>query len=120
MSEFLEYKKYYGSVHFSAEDEVFYGKIIDINALVTFEGSTVKQLKAAFQEAIDDYLETCKELGQEPEKPYKGSFNIRISPDLHRQAAQRAMLNGVTLNDFVKKAIDKMVKAPLHKRRIVS
>lgn len=116
MSEFLEYKKYYGSVQFSAEDEVFYGKIADINDLVTFEGTTVKQLKNAFHEAVDDYLETCKEIGKEPEKPYKGSFNIRISPDLHRQAAQQAMLNGVSLNDFVKSAIDKMIKTPLHKR----
>lgn len=110
MTDILEYKSYYATVHFSAEDEAFHGKIIGINDLVNFEGTTVKQLKAAFHEAVDDYLETCKELGKEPEKTYKGSFNIRISPDLHRQAAQHALLRGISLNDFVKNAIDYMIK----------
>ena len=106
MNDILEYKTYYAEVHFSAEDEVFHGKIIGINDLVNFEGTTVKELKKAFHEAVDDYLDTCKELGKEPEKTYKGSFNVRIPSELHRQAARYATLKKMTLNDFVRHAID--------------
>jgi len=119
MTDILEYKSYYASIHFSSEDEVFYGKIIGINDLVSFEGITVNELKAAFHEAVDDYLETCKEIGKEPEKTYKGSFNIRISPELHRQAAQYALLRGISLNDFVRNAIDYMIKKPPDNRQII-
>jgi predicted HicB family RNase H-like nuclease len=113
MNDILEYKTYYAEVHFSAEDEVFHGKILGINDLVNFEGTTVKELKKAFHEAVDDYLDVCKELGKEPEKTYKGSFNVRIPSELHRQAARYAMLNNMTLNDFVRHAIDSIVsKAP--------
>ena len=106
MNDILEYKSYYAEVHFSGEDEVFYGKIIGINDLVSFEGATVKELKKAFHEAVDDYLAACKELGKEAEKTYKGSFNVRIPSELHRQAARYATLKKMTLNDFVRHAID--------------
>ena len=105
MNDIIKHKDYYGSVHFSADDEVFYGKILGINDLVTFEGESVKQLKRSFKEAIEDYIETCRELNKEPEKTYKGSFNIRVSPGLHRDAAIAALQKNVTLNDFVKNAI---------------
>ena len=68
MNDIIEYKTYYASVQFSAEDEVFHGKIIGINDLVSFEGTTVAELKKAFHEAVNDYLATCKELGKDPEK----------------------------------------------------
>lgn len=112
MNDILEYKNYYAEVHFSAEDEVFFGKVLGINDLVSFEGSTVKELKKEFQEAVEDYIATCKELGKEPEKTYKGSFNIRIPSELHRLAARQAILNKLTLNDFVRKAIDAFVSKP--------
>jgi predicted HicB family RNase H-like nuclease len=113
MNDILEYKKYYASVHFSAEDEVFFGKIIGINDSISFEGATVKELKKAFHEAVDDYLETCKQLKKEPEKTYKGSFNVRISSDLHRLAAYNAAQRSMSLNEFVRFAIDfTLSKAP--------
>lgn len=113
MNDVLEYKSYYAEVHFSSEDEVFYGKIIGTNDLVSFEGTTVKELKKAFQEAVDDYLATCKELGKEPEKMYKGNFNVRIPSELHRQAARYAALKKMTLNEFVRHAIASVIsKAP--------
>jgi predicted HicB family RNase H-like nuclease len=68
MNDTLEYKTYYATVHFKPDDEVFHGKIIGINDLVSFEGTTVKELKKAFHEAVEDYLETCEELGKDPEK----------------------------------------------------
>jgi predicted HicB family RNase H-like nuclease len=105
MNDLLIYNGYYASIHFSSEDEVFYGKLLGIDDLVNFEGSSVKELQKAFKEAVDDYLETCKELGKEPNKTYKGSFNVRVSTDLHKAAAVYAASNNLSLNDFVKSAI---------------
>src|SRR5580693_7396635 len=102
MNDILEYKGYYASLQFSSEDEIFYGKLFGIDDLVTFEGTSVKELKKAFHEAVNDYLETCKELGKEPNKTYKGTFNVRITTDLHKAAALFASLNNISLNDFVK------------------
>jgi predicted HicB family RNase H-like nuclease len=110
MNDILEYKGYSANVHFSAEEDIFYGKIIGINDLVSFEGETVIELKQAFREAVDDYLETCKEIGKEPDKTYKGVFNVRIPSNLHRQAAIVAATKNITLNDLVKTAIDKLLK----------
>ena len=105
MNDVLEYIGYYASVHFSSEDDVFYGKIVAIDDLVNFEGGSVKELKKAFHEAVDDYLETCVSIGKEPNKTYKGTFNVRISTDLHKAAAVYAASENISLNDFVKKAI---------------
>jgi predicted HicB family RNase H-like nuclease len=105
MNDILEYKGYYASLNFSSEDEVFYGKLFGIDDLVTFEGASVKELKKAFHEAVEDYLETCKELGKEPNKTYKGTFNVRITTDLHKDAAFFAASHNISLNDFVKTAI---------------
>ena len=112
MNDILEYKGYYASLHFSSEDEVFYGKLLGIDDLVNFEGASVKELKKAFHEAVDDYVETCKELGKEPNKTYKGTFNVRLTTDLHKQAAVYAAMHNISLNDFVRTAID---YALLHK-----
>ena len=101
----LKYKDFYGSVEYSASDECFFGKIIGISDLVTFEGNSVDNLKKAFEEAVEDYLILCKEVGKEPQKSYKGSFSIRISPELHREAAVIASRSGMSLNAFVEKAI---------------
>ena len=106
MNDILEYKGYYASLHFSSEDEVFYGKLLGIDDLVNFEGASVKELKKAFHEAVDDYLETCKELGKEPNKTYKGTFNVRLTTDLHKRAALFAAMHNISLNDFVRTAID--------------
>lgn len=114
MNDILEYMEYYASVHFSAEDDAFYGKIIGINDLVSFEGISVPELKSAFHEAVEDYLNLCKELNKEPNKTYKGSFNVRIPSELHRKAAIAAAIKNVTLNDFVKTAIDTLIKNNNH------
>jgi len=109
MNDILEYKGYCATVNFNAEEEFFNGKVIGINDLVSFEGETAKELKQAFYEAVDDYLKTCEELNKEPDKTYKGVFNVRIPSDLHRKAAIVAATKNVTLNDFVKTAIDTLL-----------
>jgi predicted HicB family RNase H-like nuclease len=101
----LEYKGYLAEVGFSADDEVFYGKIFGLNDLVTFEADSAKELKTAFIEAVEDYLETCAELQKQPEKLFKGSFNVRTSSVLHKAAALIAARNKQSLNDFINKAI---------------
>jgi predicted HicB family RNase H-like nuclease len=106
MNDILRYKDYLAAVQFSSDDEVFHGKILGINDLVNFEGTTVKELKKAFAEAVEDYLETCEMLKKDPDKTYKGSFNVRIPVELHRQAAITSAQKNMSLNDFVRYAID--------------
>ncbi len=119
MNDILEYKGYFANVRFSAEDEVFFGKLVGINDLVSFEGDTVKALKAAFHEAVDDYLLTCEELGKQPDKIFKGVFNVRIPSELHRKAAIVAATRNVTLNDLVKTAIDRLLNDNTADRMLV-
>jgi predicted HicB family RNase H-like nuclease len=106
----LQYKGYAGTIEFSADDDCFFGKIIGINDLVTFEGSSVEEIKTAFFEAVDDYLQMCREIGKEPDKAYKGSFKVRIDPALHQQAAMKASLEHISLNQFVESAIAEKVR----------
>jgi predicted HicB family RNase H-like nuclease len=111
MKDILIYKDYIGSVHFNAEDEVFYGKIEGIDDLISFEGSSVKELKKAFENSVDDYFSLCKSVGKKTEKSYKGSFNVRISSEIHRKAKQIATRKGISLNQFIQKAVeDEVVK----------
>jgi predicted HicB family RNase H-like nuclease len=105
MKNALSYKGYFGSVEFSDEDDVFYGRIIGINDHITYEGDSVKSLRQDFSSAVDEYLETCTELGKIPEKAYKGSFNVRIEPALHRQLVVYSSSHGKTLNTAVEEAI---------------
>ncbi|MBI4746597.1 MAG: type II toxin-antitoxin system HicB family antitoxin [Deltaproteobacteria bacterium] len=111
MSDTMTYKGYIGSVSYSEEDEVFYGKIEAINDLIMFEGESVKELKSAFHEAVEDYLETCKQMGREPQKAFKGSFNVRVPFDLHRKAVEKAIRLGISLNQLVQKALEDKVTA---------
>jgi predicted HicB family RNase H-like nuclease len=106
MKDVLTYKEYIGSVHFNAEDEVFYGRIEGIEDLVSFEGTSVEKLKAAFEEAVNDYLRICKMKNKENERSYRGSFNIRMPPDLHRKAKRKATMLGLSLNQYIQKAVE--------------
>jgi predicted HicB family RNase H-like nuclease len=109
MIDKLIYKDFIGSLHYSTDDETFFGKIEGINDLVTFEGDSVKKLNAAFKEAVNDYIELCIEKNRSPFKSFKGSFNIRISPELHAKAFKKAMLDGKSLNQFVEDSIKKVL-----------
>lgn len=105
MKNMLEHKGYLGSVQYGAEDHVFYGKIEHIRSLIAFEGADVDTLETAFVEAVDDYLETCRELGLEPDKPFKGTFNVRTGQDLHRRASVYASTHNKSLNQVVNEAL---------------
>ena len=105
MSTMLEYRGYFGSVEYSDEDEVFHGRLDFIRDLVTYEGTDAKGLKQAFREAVDDYLALCEAEGRNPDRPLKGSFNIRPGRDLHRRARILAHRQGLTLNTVVSDAL---------------
>jgi len=101
----LEYKGYTGSIEYSKEDGQLYGKVLGIRGLISYEGDTGKNLEADFINAIDTYLADCKQDRIAPEKPFKGSFNVRISPKLHRKASLLAMEENSSLNSFVAESI---------------
>lgn len=109
MKDMLSYKGYYGSIHYNHEDRIFYGKVEFIRALVSYEGRDADTLEAAFAEAVDDYLAMCAESGKQPEKPFKGSFNVRIPPELHEKVAIAASQHGMTLNRFIAEALSHAV-----------
>lgn len=109
MKNVFRYKGFLGSVYYSPEDECFHGTIEGIGDLVSFEGSSVVELKKSFQEAVEDYLELCRTARKKPQKSYMGSFNIRITPDLHRKAVRKSISEGISLNQLVRRALEKEV-----------
>jgi predicted HicB family RNase H-like nuclease len=110
MKDILKHEGFIGSVHFSTEDECFYGKIEGIDDLISFEGQNVEDLKKAFLEAVSEYRILCEKVNKPLFKSYKGSFNVRIAPDLHKKAVQKSLMLGISLNQFVQKAIEEGVK----------
>ena len=111
----LEYKGYHTKVEYVAEDNCLYGKIEGINDLVTFEAHDLDSVKKEFHAAVDDYLAFCEEIGQEPEKEYKGLFNVRIKPDLHRKLSMEANKEGITMNALIEQIINEHY-APLDQK----
>lgn len=109
MSNLLSYKNYNGTVEYSKEDSCLFGKVIGIKSLLSYEGNSVQELEHDFENVIDEYLVDCKARNVEPEQPYKGTFNVRISPELHRNIAVYAMEHGKSLNAAVEEAICNMV-----------
>ncbi|MDR1858400.1 MAG: type II toxin-antitoxin system HicB family antitoxin [Treponema sp.] len=101
----MEYKGYFGTVEYDAQAKIFHGDIINTRDVITFQGTTAREIERAFKDSIDDYIAWCKEEGVEPEKPYSGKFNVRLSLELHRQVAILARKKNVSLNSFVEKAI---------------
>ncbi|MBO5019696.1 MAG: type II toxin-antitoxin system HicB family antitoxin [Clostridia bacterium] len=112
MNSNFDYKGYLGSVEADIEGGFLYGKILFINDLVTYEADNLPELKKAFEEAVDDYLEFCEKYNKTPEKTCKGSFNVRISPADHRLAVMHARKRNMSLNQFVEIAIKNEINNP--------
>ena len=111
MSNTMEYKGYLGSVEFSEGDGLFYGKVMGIRSLISYEGETAKELLEDFHGAVDDYLETCVAEGRQPEVAYKGSFNVRISPELHKRLVVYATAHQMSLNSYIEETLKNSVAA---------
>ncbi|HWR30295.1 MAG TPA: type II toxin-antitoxin system HicB family antitoxin [Negativicutes bacterium] len=116
MNNMLEHKGYYGTVELSDTDNILFGKVIGINSLISYEGDSVQSLKDDFQGAVDDYLEMCAANGVEPEKMYRGSFNVRISPELHKALVIYSASSGQTLNATVEEAIKRYFKKTVKRK----
>jgi len=110
MNDMMQYKDYFGSIHYNDEDKIFYGQVEYIRSLISFEGENVASLRASFEEAVDDYLDLCEEKGIERELPFNGSFNVRIGSQLHRHAALFAQHRGVNLNKVMTDALERYLK----------
>lgn len=107
----MEYKGYFGTVEYSESDNILFGKVIGIGSLISYEGRSIDELRGDFESAVDDYLELCSEKGIEPEKTYKGSFNVRISPALHRSLALYSASHNQSLNASVEAAIEHYISS---------
>lgn len=107
MKNTLLYKGYEGSIEYSREDNCLYGKVLGIDKrhLISYEGTSVDELKADFEAGIDDYLETCAQNGWKPAKPYNGTLNVRLTSALHAKVAQRSEELGISLNAFIKETL---------------
>ncbi len=107
MSHVLQHQGHFGSAEYSQADQVFFGKLLYIRALVTYESGTAKGLEKAFKEAVSDYLATCEAEGIAPEQPFKGSFNVRIGRDLHRKIAVAASKHNMSLNKYIAELLER-------------
>ena len=101
----MEYKGYIGHVIFDDNAKIFHGDIINTRDVITFQGTSVDELNNSFKDSVDDYILWCESESIQPEKPYSGRFNLRISPELHRKAAIKARKTGLSLNKLVENAL---------------
>ena len=106
MKNAMTYKGYTARIDFDGDDRIFFGRLAGIRDIITFHGETVDELEAAFKEAVDDYLETCVKLGEEPNKPYSGKLTLRIPPSVHAAIATAAETSGKSLNKWVADILD--------------
>ena len=107
MNNTIRYKGYIGSVEFSEEDSIFYGKVMGIRSLISYEGESARELLEDFHGAVDDYLESCTAEGKEPEVAFKGSFNIRLSPELHKRIYIYAAAHQMSMNRYIEEILEK-------------
>lgn len=105
----LSYKDYVGMFAYDEEADVFHGRVVGLRDGITFQGRSIEQLKKALAESVDDYLDFCRERGEEPEKPLSGKFVLRLEPQLHRAAAVAAEREGKSLNTWVKERLKEAV-----------
>lgn len=105
----MTYKGYAARVEYSDEDNCFVGHVAGIRDVVGFHGESVAELRAAFEEAVDDYLATCEKLGRSPQKPYSGKLLLRVDPALHARAAALATAEGKSLNAWAQEALQRAV-----------
>lgn len=103
----MTYKGYQGKFEYDQDADIFHGEVLHLNDVVTFQGRSIDELKQALADSVEDYLTLCKEVDKEPEKPFSGRFNIRISPELHQKIAKKALDEGISLNSWIINNINK-------------
>lgn len=103
----MSYKSYEAIIEFDDEAELFHGEVINLRDVITFQGSSVAELKDALKDSVEDYLAFCKERGEEPEKPFSGQFVVRADPSLHKAVFSAAKRAGVSLNKWVTATLER-------------
>lgn len=109
----MKYKGYIGEVKYDDESKIFYGEVLGIKDVITFQGESVRELEKSFKDSINDYLAFCKERGESPDKPYSGRFNLRISPELHAKLDLAARMHNDSLNSFIAHELEKVIEKRL-------
>ncbi len=105
----LKYKGYTATVQFDDEAMIFHGEVIGLRDVITFRGKTPQEIKHEFEISVNGYLDWCKELHQEPEKPFSGNLHLRLKPDLHAKLATEAKYEGISLNNYINKTLQKTI-----------
>lgn len=101
----MEYKGYFGRVEYDESGEIFFGRVINIDDVITFESESAKEIKQAFRDSLDDYLEFCAELEKQPSKPYSGKFVFRTTPELHEKIAVAAAKEDKSINTWIEEVV---------------
>lgn len=102
----LTYKGYQGGFEYDPDADIFHGEVLHLNDVITFQGRSIDELKTALAESVEVYLEYCQGKGRSPEKPFSGTFNVRLTPEIHQRIAMRAAHDGLSLNKWVAKALE--------------
>ncbi|GGJ03113.1 antitoxin HicB [Alicyclobacillus cellulosilyticus] len=110
----MTYKGYMAQVEYDDEAKVFHGEVIYTRDVITFQGRSVDELEQAFRDSVDDYLDLCRERGEEPDKPYSGQFVVRVRPEVHREIALAAKRTGKSMNAWVAELLEQEAKRVLH------
>jgi predicted HicB family RNase H-like nuclease len=105
----LTYKGYQGSFEYDPVADIFHGDVLHLTDVITFQGRSIDELKAALAESIDVYLDYCEKKGRAPQKPFSGTFNVRLTPEVHQRIAMRAAQDGMSLNKWVARTLEKAV-----------
>jgi len=105
----MTYKHYEARVTFDEDAELFHGEVINTRDVITFQGHSVRELKRAFADSVEDYLDFCRARGEAPDKPFSGRLALRIQPNLHRDLALEARLSGKSLNALIAEKLEKSV-----------
>ena len=108
----MKYKGYVAKIEYDEDNSIFTGMVINTRTVITFSGTSVKELETEFKNSVEDYLEWCKEDGISPEKPYSGKLNLRLTPQMHQEAALKANKMGISLNRFIENAVENEIKKP--------
>ncbi|CCD30224.1 HicB family protein [Candidatus Glomeribacter gigasporarum BEG34] len=107
----MTYKGYSARIEYSDEDDCFIGRLAGIRDIITFHGNFVEEVRHAFQEAVDFYLETCRQRNEAPQKPYSGKISLRISPNIHARMAMQADAAGKSINQWVAETLEHAIHA---------
>ena len=106
----MEYKGYNATIEYDSDEDSFFGIVDNVTDVIHFEGKSVKELREQFKKSLEAYIEACKKINRDPQRPFSGKFQVRISPDLHRRITLAARRSGKSLNAFVTEAIEQADK----------